>query len=241
MAGNWNAIARDARGEYLAILADDDRLLPGFVSTLVSAAEGTSAVLAFGNHHVIGPDGRRDEQATATFSERYGRTALQPGCVDPETTAWRGAIPACATLVRTADLRRHAFAEELNTPELELFVRLARDGGPFVFVPEFVAEYRTHAASATAEGLWVDRLATRLIAVEASPHAEALKRALLVRMVPTAVSRALSVGDRAVARALLRTHYYSTAAAGPLRAVAHRALALLPGKAGAALLALVRH
>src|SRR5688572_24981692 len=35
MADNWNALADAARGEFIVIIGDDDRLLPNFVQSLV--------------------------------------------------------------------------------------------------------------------------------------------------------------------------------------------------------------
>ena len=170
LAGNWNALADLARGEYLALLGDDDRLLPGFVTRLLAALRAERGVLAFGNHWVVDAGGRRDLQATESFTRRYGRASLHAGRVEPGVAAWGGMIPACAMAVRTDAVRRLRFSEDLNTPELELFVRLAAEGGPFVYVGERLAEYRVHAASATSGGLWIDRFAARLVRIEVAPE-----------------------------------------------------------------------
>jgi glycosyltransferase involved in cell wall biosynthesis len=36
LAGNWNTLADAARGEFIVIIGDDDRLLPNFVEKLVT-------------------------------------------------------------------------------------------------------------------------------------------------------------------------------------------------------------
>lgn len=240
LAGNWNALADEARGEYLALLGDDDRLLPGFVTRLLAALRAERGVLAFGDHWVVDAGGRRDLQATESFTRRYGRASLHAGRVAPGVAAWGGMIPACAMAVRTDAVRRLRFSEDLNTPELELFVRLAAEGGPFVYVGERLAEYRVHAASATSGGLWIDRFAARLVRIEVAPEVEPHKRALLARLVPVGVSRALRTGDRATALALMRSPYYRASDAGLVRALAHRVLATLPGDAAAALVKALR-
>src|SRR4028119_21670 len=52
LAGNWNALADSAQGEYLVIIGDDDRLLPNFVERLLTAIELDGRV-AFSNHYII--------------------------------------------------------------------------------------------------------------------------------------------------------------------------------------------
>src|SRR5918911_1825747 len=47
LAGNWNALADAARGEFLVIIGDDDRLLPEFVETLIDVIQSTAAQVAF--------------------------------------------------------------------------------------------------------------------------------------------------------------------------------------------------
>src|ERR1700691_2889836 len=44
LGGNWNALAQWARGEFIVIIGDDDRLLPSFVSRLLSVFTPDAAV-----------------------------------------------------------------------------------------------------------------------------------------------------------------------------------------------------
>src|SRR5258706_15173636 len=48
LAGNWNAVTDAARGEFLIIIGDDDRLLPAFVETLIGLVDPSGQV-AFAN------------------------------------------------------------------------------------------------------------------------------------------------------------------------------------------------
>ena len=238
LAGNWNALAEAARGEYLVIIGDDDRLLPRFVSALLCAATPDASVV-FANHYLIDGGGRRLEAESSECTRAYARDLLPPGPVaDAPAAVWRNSVPVCASLIRTADVRRLKFKEDLNTPEIELFARMAEEGARFVFVPEYLAEYRTHAGSATAAGLLSERLAERLLDVRVRSEAECHKREFMSRLLVNAVGRCLEQGDRERARRFLRSDYYPTPGRGrnglraTLSACVQEVCAALPASVG---------
>ena len=111
-------------------------------------------------------------------------------------------------LLRTADLLRLRFRENLNTPDVEFFIRLAQEGAQFVFVPEYLMEYRVHLGAVTASGLWTEELVECLTPIEVKPEIESYKRQFLIPMVVNAVSRCLQQGNMERARALLQNRYY---------------------------------
>lgn len=208
LAGNWNALARAARGEFLVIIGDDDRLLPDFVGKLLSAIRPGGDV-AFANHYLINSRGERLEAESAECTRTYGRHLLSAGEVrNAPATVWQNSVPMSAALLRTDAVRRLSFKEELNTPEIELFARMAEEGARFVFVPEYLAEYRTHSQSATSAGLRSELLAQRLIPLAVPPDVEKYKRQLLAPLLVNAVSRCLQQGNRELARRLLQSEYY---------------------------------
>jgi glycosyltransferase involved in cell wall biosynthesis len=207
LAGNWNALADAARGEYLVIIGDDDRLLPRFVSTLLRAATPRTSVV-FANHYLIDESGRRLEAESVECTRAYARDALAEGYVSAAAAVWRNSVPICASLIRGDDARRLRFKEDLNTPEIEFFIRLANEGGGFTFIPEYLSEYRTHPNSATASGLLSERLAPYLIPLPAPSGAEKYKRRFMAPLLADAVGRSLQRGDRETARVFLRSHYY---------------------------------
>lgn len=227
LAGNWNFLAAEAGSEFITLIGDDDRLLPTFAETLLNqAADGADVV--FCNHHIIDGGGLRLQQRTREFTERYGRAALAPGPVpDPYRTVWQGSVAMSASIIRTAAVRRHGFKEDINTPELELFVRMVASGASFVFVDAYLAEYRVHEASATTSGLTIDRLAEYLERIEVPPEVEANKRACLEPLLVGGVGVRLARGDVRGARALHASRYYPTATNA--RLVAKRMLLMLPG------------
>lgn len=208
LAGNWNALADAARGEYLVIIGDDDRLLPGFVSKMVEAAHPSFNV-AFANHYMIDGQGRRLEAESARVTEKYRRHLLPPGEVEnAEAVVWQNSVPSSAAMTRTSDVRRLRFKDDLNTPEVELFARMAREGARFVFVPEYLAEYRTHDGSATASGLLSERLVKYMLSIPVAPGVERYKRTFMEPLLVNAVSKCLQQGDREGARRYLSSQYY---------------------------------
>jgi GT2 family glycosyltransferase len=241
LAGNWNALADAARGEFLSIIGDDDRVLPDFVERLVSAIHSNGAAVAFSNHHVIDAAGRRLQEEGERATRDYGRHTLAAGVLaDAAACAWRNSVPMSAALLRTSEVRRLRFKEDLNTPELELFVRLAQEGARFVFVPEYLAEYRTHARSATSAGLRSERLARYLMPMRVAPEVERYKRRLLAPMLVDAAGRCLRRGEREQAREFLRSEYYprpfgGASARDALKGGAQRLCASLPASLGCAL------
>jgi glycosyltransferase involved in cell wall biosynthesis len=208
MSGNFNALGAAARGEFLVAIGDDDRLLPAFVGRLVEAMRPDVRV-AFSNHYLIDAEGRRLVQESVTYSRQYGRDILPAGLLqNPEAAAWRQSIPMSASLLRTEDLQRFRFREDLNTPDTEFFIRLAREGWGFVFLPEYLMEYSVHLDTETAGGLWSEQLVDCLTPLEVKAEVEPYKRQFLAPMVVNAVSRSLQRGNMEMARRLLQNEYY---------------------------------
>jgi glycosyltransferase involved in cell wall biosynthesis len=178
LAGNWNRVTEAARGEFLTIIGDDDRLLPAFASTLL--AHRDSADVVFANHHVIDARGERLPLATAAATRRFYRDTLQEGEQVPAAACvWRNAVPMSAAIIHTAMARRHRFADHLNTPDIEFFARVAAAGARFHFCRGYLAEYRVHPQSATVGGLTMAALVTALEPIAVPPELEPVKASLL--------------------------------------------------------------
>jgi GT2 family glycosyltransferase len=224
LAGTWNLLAGAARGEFITIIGDDDRLLPEFAERLHGEATGDTAVV-FANHYIIDATGRRLPRESRDGTHRYGRDVLPPGrLADAPSAVWRNAVAMSACIVRTSAVRRLGFQADINTPEIELFARLSLEGPGFVFVPDYLAEYRSHTDSETARGLTLDRLAEYLEAIEVPADVEQAKRACLRRVVAAGVGIRLARGDAEGARRLCRSRYF---AGGP-KSLAQRLTLGLP-------------
>lgn len=223
MAGNWNALADAARGEFIVIIGDDDRLLPNFVEKLLALIQPAASV-AFSNHFLIDSVGRRLAQESIAWTSRYYRDRLPAGIIaDAAACVWQNSVPISASLLRTRDVQRLRFKEDLNTPEIELFARLANEGAQFVFTPDYLVEYRTHPASATTNGLRSEVLAKWLSGIPVPAHVEPIKREFMAGVLVDAVSRCLRRGDREAAHTFLRNSYYPRGARGLKPAVTYLA------------------
>lgn len=209
LAGNWNALADAAQGELLVIIGDDDRLLPDFVEKLVGIIQPFSANLAFANHYLIDSQGTRLEEESLRHTRLYRRDQLQRGKVaSPAACVWQKSVPLSASLMRTQDMRRLRFKEDLNVPEVETFARLAHEGGSFVFTPEYLSEYRTHPQSYTSIGLNGERLVKYMMPIPVPPDVERYKREYMAELLVASVSRCLKQGNRETARLFLNNEYY---------------------------------
>lgn len=208
LAGNWNALADAARGEFLVIIGDDDRLLPEFVEKLLEVIQPSTQV-AFSNHYLIDSQGVRLEALSRQCTRLYRRDQLPAGEVcDAAACVWQNSVPISAALMRTKDIQRLRFKEDLNTPEIELFAHLAQEGGRFAFTPEYLSEYRTHPQSATTSGLRGERLVKYLAEIPVSAEVEPYKRELMAGLLVDAVSRCLQQDERKLAQQFLQHEYY---------------------------------
>ena len=208
MSANFNALAQAARGEFLVAIGDDDRLAAR-VCEPIGRRDASGVDVAFSNHYLINAEGTRLEPESHEYTRHYGRDTIPAGVLEnADAAAWRQSIPMSASLLRTADLQRLRFREDLNTPDVEFFIRLALQGARFIFVPEYLMEYRVHLGAMTASGLWTEELVECLTPIEVKPEIEPYKRKLLIPMVVNAVSRCLQQGNMERARAFLRNKYY---------------------------------
>ena len=208
LAGNWNFVAAHARGEFVTIIGDDDRLLPDFAGQMLSQATASVAVV-FANHYIIDMYRPACCRMGSAITRQYGRAiGLPPARLRTRQPPSGGTVSRCRPAPScTSDVRRLQFKPDINTPELEFFARLAREAPIFVFVPEYLAEYRSHTASATALGLTIDRLAEYLEPIEVPDDLEVVKRNLLQPMVTAGVGIRLERGDIAGARRLAMSRY----------------------------------
>lgn len=230
LAGNWNFLAGLARGEYVTFIGDDDRLLPTFVERLVekAPAEASSGAVVFSNHFIIDADGRRLVDESYKMTRTYGRGALREGPVENAPgLVWSNSVPMLASIIRAREVKRLGFKNDINTPELELFARMASEGARFLFVDDYLAEYRVHPQSESARGLTLDRLAEHLERVDVSKDDEPAKRDGLRSILVAGVAIRLQRGDIQGARSLSSSPYYPRETTNA-RAWAQRLILALP-------------
>jgi glycosyltransferase involved in cell wall biosynthesis len=232
---NFNSIADAARGDYLALIGDDDRLMSNAIERMVSVFDSNTAVV-FTNRHIIDAAGQRVATKTCEFTKGYGRERLQAGKVpNPEVCAWQQASQTECSLVRTTDFRRIRFREDIDMPDVVFFILLAREGGEFLFLPEYLSEYRLHENSTTGKGFRSHyELVTHLSALAVSPEAEPYKRRLLENLMHGAVAQCLREGAVDQGPRLLAGTYYPAGAGAQAKRLVMTLGAIMPNTLGAA-------
>ena len=130
-----NAGAGLGRGKYLAFLDADDEWLPQKLSRTVPALDANpDAVLAYSDFYSPDKDGRRLKN----------RAVTQPPCISQVFAEDWVVLPSTAVLARDVFERVGGFCEKFRRPggEDPYLWLLAREQGPFVYVPEPLVIYQ---------------------------------------------------------------------------------------------------
>jgi GT2 family glycosyltransferase len=176
-----NAGVESAATLYVAFLDEDDACLPGRLARQRAALEeAPSAALTFGRVTVVDGDGRTipDEAMAAKFDR------LVAGAASYETVAELGGpLYTSATMVRRERfLAAGGFDPSLDAYEdLDLYLRLARDGGLVPTPGGPVSAYRVHASNTHSDDLY--EAALRVAAKHLPDASGRGRRALLERRV----------------------------------------------------------
>lgn len=126
-------------GEVLSYLSSDDRLRPGAVATAIEALAADPASLAvYGDYALIGP------------SSAVLKNVHAPPFVHAQVVATAVCPPGPGVFIRReAHHLAGPWDERLQqVPDLEYWLRLGLFG-PIVHLPQVLAEFREHEASAT--------------------------------------------------------------------------------------------
>jgi hypothetical protein len=146
-----NALKR-MRGEYFAILNDDDTWEPQFLSKLIPPLEkDADLVAAFCDHWAIDDDGHVKTEVSDELTKRYHRADLSPGRHEDSGLLSFGlsAFPTVvASVFRTSSVDLDAYLGAAMDPigfyDLWLQVCSLGDRSPVWFEPERLSSYRQH-------------------------------------------------------------------------------------------------
>ncbi|UEM24974.1 glycosyltransferase (plasmid) [Skermanella mucosa] len=238
-AGNVNMLFREARGAWIAIMHDDDLMMPGSLSALhAGAVRHPGASVVYGRVTMIDAAGTIDAAATARGNRDFGRTPDRAGAQSSAlAAAVDGRIPHNGFLVR-ADLARAVLyrpREEVGDVcdyDFGIRLALAAPDAPFVFVDHDASACRRWGGQISASsrsGIFALGLLDRLEPRNAEEKA-AVGRAA-ARHAAIALCEHARAGSRGAALRLLFSGAYWSAAR-PGEAAYHALLILSPDLAG---------
>ena len=150
-----NLALAHARGELVALLDADDRWLPEYLQTMVSAYDredrGTGAVgVVCCDAYVEGPDGR--------LPQTYRQRIAAPDDVDLATLLQANVIFISALMPRRPVMEVGGFdVRTFGSEDHDLFLKLVELGLRVVVVPQPLAIYRVAAASVSASAAGMAR------------------------------------------------------------------------------------
>lgn len=228
---NFNHLIEHITGEAFCVLADDDRLCPEFVATLLGPLERHPDVVAsFADHWIIDWAGNRSLEWTDFSSQAYRRDVLPEGVVaEPLVCAMCQTMCIGFSLYRTAVFRDEPFDPSLGgAADVDYTIRAALRGKLY-YVPLRVAEYRAHSGTTTAtrSAFMIDGAVRVWEKYSFSdPRAE---RERIRRLLDGYATQAYFYAglDTAAARAAIRKYYKAGGQSSP-KILAAAALSVLP-------------
>ena len=135
--GNTNAALDRARGRYLGVLHDDDRLLPGFLDCVLLAFDSDPAPgVVFTDHYLETPSGRLEERGCELHGSTY-QDFVRP-------LLEHMPVAMSAAVMRREVWERARPLPDLLTMDYVLYLRAALAGCVFHYVDEVLMVYRVH-------------------------------------------------------------------------------------------------
>lgn len=145
---------RDARGDYITNLHDDDVWEPDFLEKLVPPLQANrGAAIAFCDHYIIDAQGNINPALTHKNTHRWKRDVLKPGLHSPlhRTALLDKSIPlAMGSVMRRSAVDWSDIPPLPSSYDLWLMYLVCRDGQAGFYLPERLTRYRVHAGSETA-------------------------------------------------------------------------------------------
>ncbi len=145
---------KDSKGEFVAILNDDDYWEPDFLTSLLPPLQADSRrVLAFSDHWLMNANGELELDATEANTARYGRAFLAEGDIPnpSEFILVKNGVP----LAMGSVFRKNALdASSLNSSlsgayDFWISCALASTRGSFYHVPKRLTRWRLHSQMET--------------------------------------------------------------------------------------------
>jgi len=155
MVGNWNRALDEAETDLVTLLHADDRLLPGYVETMLALAHARPGSAAMACHAAIIDAAGRASWSVADAYKRWLVPSGDPWVLRGEPglrALLRGDFVMCPTVCWRRSLlgSRRFESGWRQVQDLELLARLLLDGDEIAGTRRAAYAYRRHSESATA-------------------------------------------------------------------------------------------
>lgn len=208
LARNWNALVAMARGKYIFVPGDDDLIAPDFLEKMISSLTEDADVI-FCNQNFINANGLLMKDITTQLNHKYKRDCLSDGFIaEPIRIVLQNSVPMSATLIKRKWFTEISFDQRINTPELEVFLKIAVKGGNFYYINEKLASYRIHQTSATSSGLSIGQFLSNIIDIEVPSQYTEDKTRLIKSAIVPGINNAIKNKSTFLAKKLFRSAYY---------------------------------
>lgn len=145
---------KQARGEFISILNDDDSWEPQLLEKLVTALEADPRrVLATSDHWIMDANGNIVHELSESWSVNFGRSELSEGVIPNPAQFVVSGGPAINI---TSVFRKEAIDWSLLVPKIAgaydywIACLLAATGRPIYYTPERLGRWRIHESMETA-------------------------------------------------------------------------------------------
>jgi glycosyltransferase involved in cell wall biosynthesis len=150
MAGNWQNAINLARGEFIGLLMDDDKLLPGFVERCLAVFSDEPSVGVVFSNHLISDGTRTWARPSLLVGGSYDDFLPQllhhePVCVSStlmRRTVWEDVLPV----------------PQIHTADIVLQVRAAQAGNVFHYIDEPLMTYGVGHPQLSGEPVFRDHI-----------------------------------------------------------------------------------
>jgi glycosyltransferase involved in cell wall biosynthesis len=237
-AGNVNQLFNAARGSKLALLHDDDVLLPGTISALYDAfSMSENVIAAYGLQQVLHENGELAPDETVTYNSCAHRSPELTGLQrDVVTAALWMQFPNNSYLIKTELARSVGYRRESEIgsccdADFGIRLALANRSSHFGFINRYTSQYRLMPSGqrVSRDGWWKGFDAILALQGLTPNQAQARNEILRTYAVEALIENALH-GKRKRALEIFCSAFYCNSKAS-LKALYHLGLIAAPGLA----------
>lgn len=152
---NVNMLFKEATGDKIVLLHDDDLLLPESLETLAKVFEEHPSVsIAYGKQQIISENGEIDPVSSISFNEDfYRRAELEGSVLTPFEAGMSQQIPNNGYMIKTEVAQQLLWRTDIGDGcEYDFGFRLGVAGYKTYFVNKFLGMYRLSAQSISGAG-----------------------------------------------------------------------------------------